>query len=112
VRAGPSGRVLRLLGGLLALYLAVPLGAFLIRLARSPNPGFSEAGLYPALLPSSLDARFSRTAFNTQSSPLTLTIMLGVAFVMVPIVILYQAWVYCRFSEPVTVESLEAEDLY
>jgi cytochrome bd ubiquinol oxidase subunit II len=73
---------------------------------------FGVAGLYPALLPSSLDAGFSRTAFNTQSSPLTLTIMLGVALVMVPIVIIYQAWVYYRFSDPVTVESLTAEDSY
>jgi cytochrome d ubiquinol oxidase subunit II len=73
---------------------------------------FGVAGLYPALLPSSLDPGFSRTAFNTQSSPLTLKIMLGVALVMVPIVILYQFWVYRRFSEPVTVESLVTEDLY
>jgi cytochrome d ubiquinol oxidase subunit II len=73
---------------------------------------FGVAGLYPALLPSSLNPGFSRTAFNTQSSPLTLKIMLGVALVMVPIVILYQAWVYRRFSEPVTVESLVTEDLY
>ncbi len=73
---------------------------------------FRVAGLYPALLPSSLDPGFSRTAFNTQSSPLTLTIMLGVALVTVPAVIIYQAWVYHRFSEPVTIESLTAEDFY
>jgi cytochrome bd ubiquinol oxidase subunit II len=73
---------------------------------------FGVAGLYPALLPSSLDASFSRTAFNTQSSPLTLAIMLGVALVTTPAAIIYQSWVYCRFSEPVTVESLAAEDSY
>jgi len=73
---------------------------------------FAVAGLYPALLPSSLDPAFSRTAFNTQSSPLTLSIMLGVALVMVPIVIIYQAWVYCRFSDPVSRESLLEDESY
>lgn len=73
---------------------------------------FGVAGLYPALLPSSLDPSYSRTAFNTQSSPLTLSIMLGVALVMVPVVIAYQSWVYYRFKDPVTVKSLALEDLY
>jgi cytochrome bd ubiquinol oxidase subunit II len=73
---------------------------------------FGVAGLYPALLPSSLDPAFSRTAFNTQSSPLTLKIMLGVALVMVPIVLIYQGWVYFRFSEPLTVESLVEDESY
>ncbi len=57
------------------------------------------AGLFPSLLPSSLDAAFGMTAFNSASSPLTLKIMLGVALTMVPIVIAYQAWVYVMFRE-------------
>jgi cytochrome bd ubiquinol oxidase subunit II len=73
---------------------------------------FGVAGLFPALLPSSLDATFSRTAFNTASTPLTLKIMLGVALVMVPIVIGYQAWVYRRFSGPVTAEELASDQAY
>ena len=73
---------------------------------------FGVSGLYPSLLPSSLDAAFSRTAFNTASSPLTLSIMLGVALVMVPIVIGYQVWVYRRFSDPVTAEMLASEHAY
>jgi cytochrome bd ubiquinol oxidase subunit II len=73
---------------------------------------FGVAGLYPALLPSSLDPAFSRTAFNTQSSPLTLKIMLGVALVMVPIVLIYQGWVYFRFSGPVSAESLAEDESY
>jgi cytochrome bd ubiquinol oxidase subunit II len=71
---------------------------------------FGVAGLYPALLPSSLDPAFSRTAFNTQSSPLTLAIMLGVALVMVPIVLIYQGWVYYRFSGPI--DSLIDDESY
>jgi cytochrome d ubiquinol oxidase subunit II len=73
---------------------------------------FGVAGLFPALLPSSLDAAYSRTAFNTASTPLTLKIMLGVALVMVPIVIAYQAWAYTRFSGPVTAEELASEQAY
>lgn len=74
--------------------------------------GFGVAGLFPNLFPSSLDPNFSRTAFNTASSPLTLSIMLGVALVMVPVVIGYQAWVYRKFSDPVTAEMLEGDEAY
>jgi cytochrome bd ubiquinol oxidase subunit II len=73
---------------------------------------YGVAGLYPALLPSSLDPEFSRTAFNTQSSPLTLSIMLGVALVMVPIVLIYQGWAYFRFSGPVTQDWLAEDESY
>ena len=38
---------------------------------------FAQAGLYHALLPSSLDPAFSRTASNTASSPLTLSIIMS-----------------------------------
>ncbi len=73
---------------------------------------YGVAGLYPALLPSSLDPAFSRTAFNTQSSELTLSIMLGIALVMVPIVLIYQAWVYFRFADPLTVHLLSEDESY
>ena len=66
--------------------------------------GFGVGGLYPNLLPSSLDPASSVTAFNAASSPLTLQIMLGVALVMVPIVIAYQAWVYVTFKDRITFE--------
>jgi cytochrome bd ubiquinol oxidase subunit II len=58
---------------------------------------FGVIGLYPVLLPSTLDARYSLTITNAASGPLTLTIMLVVALVFVPVVILYQAWVYGLF---------------
>ena len=73
---------------------------------------YGVAGLYPALLPSSLDPAWSLTASNSSSSPLTLKIMLGVALVMVPVVIVYQTWVYRRFREPVTAEMLSGEEAY
>jgi cytochrome d ubiquinol oxidase subunit II len=56
-------------------------------------------GIYPALLPSSLDPGFSLTIHNSASTPYTLKIMLGVAGVFVPLVIAYQGWVYWLFRE-------------
>jgi cytochrome d ubiquinol oxidase subunit II len=59
-------------------------------------------GLYPNLIPSSLDPAFSLTAFNSSSSIYTLRIMTVVALIFVPIVIAYQAWVYRVFRHGVT----------
>ncbi len=67
---------------------------------------FGVVGLYPSLLPSSLNPAYSMTIHNSASSPLTLKIMLGVALVFVPIVIGYQAWVYSLFKHKVTEEEL------
>ncbi|MFH1033138.1 MAG: cytochrome d ubiquinol oxidase subunit II [Pseudomonadota bacterium] len=73
---------------------------------------FGVAGLYPNLLPSSLDPAFSMTVSNSSSSPLTLKIMLGVALVMVPVVIAYQAWAYFTFRHKITDEDLFYEESY
>jgi len=73
---------------------------------------FGVLGLYPRLLPSSLDPAASMTITNSASSPLTLKIMLGVALVMVPVVIIYQAWVYKRFSHKIHAEDLVYEEAY
>ncbi|TKJ42162.1 cytochrome d ubiquinol oxidase subunit II [candidate division LCP-89 bacterium B3_LCP] len=59
---------------------------------------FGVIGIYPSLMPSSIDPAFSRTIHNTASSPLTLKIMLGVVVVFVPIVIAYQAWIHKLFG--------------
>ncbi|MDA8388869.1 MAG: cytochrome d ubiquinol oxidase subunit II [Nitrospiraceae bacterium] len=55
------------------------------------------AGLFPNLIPSSIDPASSLTLFNSSSSPYTLKIMTAVAAVFVPIVILYQIWTYRVF---------------
>jgi cytochrome d ubiquinol oxidase subunit II len=73
---------------------------------------FGVVGLYPNLLPSSINPAFSLTAFNSSSSPLTLKIMLAVALIFVPIVILYQGWLYYLFRDKVTVEHLESDEAY
>jgi cytochrome d ubiquinol oxidase subunit II len=73
---------------------------------------FGVIGIFPALLPSSLDPAFSMTIANSSSSPLTLKIMLYVALTFVPIVILYQAWVYKTFSHKVTEKDVAYEESY
>ncbi|MDO5537070.1 MAG: cytochrome d ubiquinol oxidase subunit II [Desulfovibrionaceae bacterium] len=59
---------------------------------------FGVMGMFPRMLISSKDAAATLTCFNSASSELTLTIMLGVALVMVPIVLVYQFWAYRLFS--------------
>jgi ABC-type sulfate/molybdate transport systems ATPase subunit/ABC-type sulfate transport system permease component len=49
VKYRASRSPLSYLGGLLALYLAIPVAAFLIRLARPGDRGFGAPGLWPAL---------------------------------------------------------------
>ncbi len=73
---------------------------------------FGVVGIFPALLPSSLNPAWSMTIANSSSSPLTLKIMLVVALTFVPIVILYQAWVYKTFSAPVTEKDVEYDEAY
>lgn len=59
-------------------------------------------GLFPNLIPSSIDPASSLTIVNSSSSQYTLTIMTVVALVFVPIVIAYKIWVYRTFRAPVT----------
>ncbi|WP_243310275.1 cytochrome d ubiquinol oxidase subunit II [Fundidesulfovibrio agrisoli] len=73
---------------------------------------FGVLGIFPALLPSSLNPAWSMTIQNSSSSPLTLKIMLIVALTFVPIVILYQAWVYKTFSHKVTEKELDYDEAY
>ncbi len=70
---------------------------------------FGVVGLYPTMLPSTLNPEYSITAFNSASSPLTLKIMLVVALIFVPIVIAYQTWVFVLFKDKVTKEDLAHE---
>lgn len=73
---------------------------------------FGVIGMFPRLLPSSLNDAWSMTIENSASSPLTLKIMLTVALIMVPIVIAYQAWVFKTFSHKITQEDLDYEEAY
>lgn len=59
-------------------------------------------GLFPNLIPSSIDPASNLTIFNSSSSLLTLKIMTVVAAICVPTVICYKIWVYRIFRERVT----------
>jgi ABC-type sulfate/molybdate transport systems ATPase subunit/ABC-type sulfate transport system permease component len=58
------------LGVLNLLYLAVPIVAFLIRLARAQNPGFSTPGLFPSLFVSLESATISLAIITLFGVPL------------------------------------------
>jgi cytochrome d ubiquinol oxidase subunit II len=58
-------------------------------------------GLYPNLIPSSLDPAYSLTLMNSSSSIYTLKIMTAVALLFVPVVIAYQVWIYWIFRHKV-----------
>lgn len=56
-------------------------------------------GMFPYVLPSTLDPAYGLTAANASSSPYTLTVMTVVACIGLPIVIAYQAWSYWVFRK-------------
>jgi cytochrome bd ubiquinol oxidase subunit II len=66
-------------------------------------------GTFPALIPSSIDAASSLTAFNSSSGPYTLKLMAIVALVFVPIVIVYQFLVYRFFRAKLTESDAKGE---
>ena len=68
---------------------------------------FGVIGLYPRMLPSSLDPSFSLTVSNSASGTLTLKIMLVVAIVFVPIAIIFQGWAYALFKGKIRDEDLK-----
>jgi cytochrome bd ubiquinol oxidase subunit II len=70
-------------------------------------------GLFPNLIPSSIDTAYSLTIFNSSSSIYTLKIMTVVALLFVPIVISYKIWVYRLFRSTVTASTVaEREQMY
>jgi cytochrome d ubiquinol oxidase subunit II len=73
---------------------------------------FGVAGLFPNLLPSSLDPAASMTAFNSSSSHLTLWIMFGVVVCFLPVVIGYQIWVHTKFRDTITAGSIHEGPAY
>jgi cytochrome bd ubiquinol oxidase subunit II len=73
---------------------------------------FGVIGLFPNLFPSSLNPRYSLSAYNASSSPLTLKIMLIVVIIFIPVVIAYQIWAYNLFKGKVTGADLFHDEAY
>lgn len=59
-------------------------------------------GLYPNVMPSTIDDAFNLTVSNASSQSYTLTVMTVVALVMTPVVLLYQGWTYWIFRKRLT----------
>ena len=107
-------------GGALCGAIATFLAAYgLIRLNRSglafllsgltillTTAGFF-LGLFPRLIVSSLNPDWSLTIHNAASSPYTLKLMTVAAFILVPVVLVYQAWSYWVFRQRITGKHLE-----
>lgn len=64
-------------------------------------------GLFPRLMVSSLNPAWSLTIANAASTPYTLSIMTIAALALVPVVLVYQGWVYWIFRKRVTAKDLE-----
>jgi len=64
------------------------------------------ASLYPNVMPSTIDPKYSLTIYNASSSHYTLHAMTIVAFILVPIVLVYVAWSYWVFRGRITSEKV------
>ncbi|MBZ4323671.1 cytochrome d ubiquinol oxidase subunit II [Streptomyces huiliensis] len=64
--------------------------------------------LFPDVMPSSTDARWSLTVTNAASSPYTLKIISWVAGFMTPVVMAYQAWTYWVFRKRIGTQHIPA----
>ncbi|WP_347754319.1 cytochrome d ubiquinol oxidase subunit II [Agrococcus sp. ProA11] len=100
-----------------AVVLAVAAGAFGLSQARRRKEGFAFtgyagfglfgtaaifAGMFPRVLPSTIDPAFDLTLMNAASGPYTLGVMTIVVVVGLPIILAYQAWSYWIFRQRVT----------
>ena len=65
--------------------------------------------MFPFILPSTVDPRSSLTVWNASSSHLTLFIMLIVVAVLMPLVLLYTAWVYKVLWGRTSTEALKTD---
>ena len=66
-------------------------------------------GLYPNVMVSSTNAAYNLTVHNTASNGYALKIMTVVAVVMLPFVLLYQAWSYYVFRKRVSTQGFQPQ---
>lgn len=82
-----------------------PLGAFFASAAMVASlVAAVAAGMYPAMLRSTIDPAFDLTVHNAASAPETLTVMTIVAVIGLPFVFLYTAGVYWFFRGKVVLD--------
>lgn len=63
-------------------------------------------GLFPDVLPSSINEAYSLTVENASSTPYTLKIMTWVAVIFTPVVLAYQGWTYWVFKQRISVDHI------
>ncbi|MFT3978713.1 MAG: cytochrome d ubiquinol oxidase subunit II [Sphingomonas bacterium] len=68
--------------------------------------------MFPFILPSSIDPASSLTVWNASSSQVTLFIMLAVTLVLLPIVLIYTAWVYKVLFGRITLADVDTNPDY
>lgn len=66
-------------------------------------------GLFPNVIPSSIDESYNLTVTNSSSQHYTLTVMTIVAVVMAPIVVLYQGWTFWVFRRRLTTAMIPSQ---
>ena len=65
--------------------------------------GIAAVSMFPTLVPSSIDAAYSLTAYNASSTPRTLKTMLIIALIGMPMVIGYTVFIYRIFKGKVVI---------
>lgn len=70
--------------------------------------GLAFIGMFPRLVPSSLDLENSLTIYNASSTQLTQWVMFVIALIGVPLVLIYTIWIYRIFKGKVQIH----EDSY
>jgi len=68
--------------------------------------------MFPFILPSAIDGRSSLTVWNASSSHLTLFVMLLVTAVLLPIVLIYTAWVMTMLAGKITLVEVRSNPDY
>jgi cytochrome d ubiquinol oxidase subunit II len=63
-------------------------------------------GLFPNVMPSSLDSAWNLTVTNASSTHHTLTIMTIVALICTPVVLAYQSWSYWTFRKRISIKNI------
>lgn len=81
-------------------------GFFFSALTIVSITGAYFAGLFPRIMVSSLNPDWSLTITNASSSQYTLALMTAVACIFVPIVLIYQIWIYRTFRQRVSDKDL------
>jgi cytochrome bd ubiquinol oxidase subunit II len=66
-------------------------------------------GLFPDVMPSSLDPAFNLTTSNASSTHYSLVIMTWVAVIFTPIVLMYQGWSYWVFRKRIGVQHIPGD---